>query len=168
MDLSVSLTEYVCCYRVLSFCCSKCYLMLQCGQSVPNLSVSPIMALFIRAWPWKDNLPLNLAHFWILVQYAKLWPRTFGSKRSRRLFIKLCHWVPKGSIFLKIDQNQLSFLFGFYLKIRERKKLERKKVRAQPLCHLNNPPTNPFELLDISMLLYHKETGHLDGEAKLV
>ena len=35
--------------------------------------------------------------------------------------IKLCHWVPKGSIFLKIDQNQLSFLFGFYLKIRERK-----------------------------------------------
>ena len=33
---------------------------------------------------------------------------------------------------------------------------------------LNNPPTNPFELLDISMLLYHKETGHLDGEAKLV
>ena len=30
--------------------------------------------------------------------------------------IKLCHWVPKGSIFLKIDQNQLTFLFGFYLK----------------------------------------------------
>ena len=62
---------------------------------------------------------------------------------SGRLFdwddIKLCHWVPKGSIFLKIDQNQLSFLFGFYLKIRERKKLERKKVRARPLYHPRQP-----------------------------
>ena len=53
--------------------------------------------------------------------------------------IKLCHWVPKGTIFLKIDQNQLSFLFDFYLKIRERKKLEWKKVRARPLRHPRQP-----------------------------
>ena len=69
---------------------------------------------------------------------------------------------------VRVSELQYSIFLRSYLKIRERKKLERKKVRAQPLCHLNNPPTNPFELLDISMLLYHKETGHLDGEAKLV
>ena len=61
--------------------------------------------------------------------------------------IKLCHWVPKGSIFLKIDHNQLSFLFGFYLKIRERKKLERKKVRARPLCHPKQPTHEPFRFI---------------------
>ena len=72
--------------------------------------------------------------------------------------IKLCHWVPKGSIFLKIDQNQLSFLFGFYLK-KERKKIERKKVRARPLCHPKNPPKNPFVLVDMSLFLYRKEKG---------
>ena len=93
MDLSVSMTEYIClllsCLVLLLF---KCYLMLQCGQSVQNLWVSPIMALFIKAWPWKDNLPLNLAHFWILVQYAKSWPRTFGSIRSRRHSINWPTW----------------------------------------------------------------------------
>ena len=83
--------------------------------------------------------------------------------RKKGLFIKLCHWVPKGSIFSQIRSKsmvsklQVPFLFGFYLKIRERKKLERKKVRAWPLCHLNNPPTNPFDSLDISMLLDQKE-----------
>ena len=60
--------------------------------------------------------------------------------------IKLCHWVPKGSIFLKIDQNQLSFLFGFYLK-KERKKIERKKVRARPLCHPRQPTHEPFRFI---------------------
>ena len=60
--------------------------------------------------------------------------------------IKLCHWVPKGSIFLKIGQNQLSFLFGFYLK-KERKKIERKKVRARPLCHPRQPTHEPFRFI---------------------
>ena len=69
---------------------------------------------------------------------------------------------------VRVSELQYSIFLRSYLKIRERKKLERKKVRAQPLCHLNNPPTNPFDLLDISMLLYHKETGRLDGESKLV
>ena len=65
---------------------------------------------------------------------------------------------------VRVSELQYSIFLRSYLKIRERKKLERKKVRAQPLSHLNNPPTNPFDLLDISMLLYHKETGRLDGE----
>ena len=60
--------------------------------------------------------------------------------------IKLCHWVPKGSIFLKIGQNQLSFLVGFYLK-KERKKIERKKVRARPLCHHRQPTHKPFRFI---------------------
>ena len=60
--------------------------------------------------------------------------------------IKLCHWVPKGSIFLKIDQNQLSFLFGFYLK-KERKKIERKKVRARPLYHPRQPTHEPLRFI---------------------
>ena len=60
--------------------------------------------------------------------------------------IKLCHRVPKGSIFLKIDKNQLSFLFGFYLK-KERKKIERKKVRARPLCHPRQPTHEPFRFI---------------------
>ena len=67
-------------------------------------------------------------------------------KMGSRDDIKLCHWVPKGSIFLKIDQNQLSFLFGFYLK-KERKKIERKKVRARPLCHPRQPTHEPFRFI---------------------
>ena len=69
---------------------------------------------------------------------------------------------------VRVSELQYSIFLRSYLKIRERKKLERKKVRAWPLCHLNNPPTNPFDLLDISTLLYHKETGRLDGESTLV
>ena len=72
---------------------------------------------------------------WILLKWKTL-----------RVDIKLCHWVPKGSIFLKIDQNQLSFLFGFYLK-KERKKIERKKVRARPLCHPRQPTHEPFRFI---------------------
>ena len=34
-----------------------------------------------------------------------------------------------------------------YLKIRERKKLERKKVRAQPLCHPKQPTHEPFRFI---------------------
>ena len=69
------------------------------------------------------------------------------------LFIKLCHWVPKGSIFSQnrsksmVSKLQVPFLFGFYLKIRERKKLERKKVRAWPLCHPRQPTHEPFRFI---------------------
>ena len=34
-----------------------------------------------------------------------------------------------------------------YLKKRERKKLERKKVRAQPLCHPKQPTHEPFRFI---------------------
>ena len=66
--------------------------------------------------------------------------------------IKLCHWVPKGSIFLKIDQNQLSFLFGFYLKIRDAESSKGKRYEPGLFAIPDNPPTNPFDLLDISTI----------------
>ena len=93
---------------------------------------------------------------------------------AARLYTKIGVLLHFYSVFriihekVRVSELQYSIFLRSYLKIRERKKLERKKVRAQPLCHLNNPPTNPFDLLDISMLLYHKETVRLDGESKFV
>ena len=86
---------------------------------------------------WGTYLEMNMNNFNFTVS---------ESIQPFRDDIKLCHWVPKGSIFLKIDQNQLSFLFGFYLK-KERKKIERKKVRARPLCHPRQPTHEPFRFI---------------------
>ena len=64
----------------------------------------------------------------------------------------------KGSIFSQnrsksmVSKLQVPFLFGFYLKIRERKKLERKEVRARPLCHPRQPTHEPFRF-----------TGHINA-----
>ena len=46
-----------------------------------------------------------------------------------------------------VSKLQVPFLFGFYLKIRERKKLERKKVRTQHLCHPKQPTHEPFQFI---------------------
>ena len=91
--------------------------------------------------------PTNLTRFILNSNYSAT------STSNCRLFIKLCHWVPKGSIFSQnrsksmVSKLQVPFLFGFYLKIRERKKLERKKVRAWPLCHPRQPTHEPFRFI---------------------
>ena len=93
-------------------------------------------------WQWKHTPCASDTGSRKVIFFAQ----RFYASLSKRDDIKLCHWVPKGSIFLKIDQNQLSFLFGFYLK-KERKKIERKKVRARPLCHPRQPTHEPFRFI---------------------